>query len=318
MTKDPHADRSARSRRHGARRSPSAARAGRISRGSAGAARFAHRRRRATDCASWQVALLDALGVARLRASIRALPSRAPATRRKRARGFWLHVQPMHFMAGLDRLTAVMLARGERASARAELAELEPIDRRASASRGDAAGHDVATATGWCAVERALDVQTATPEIAAASPLEQAMPQGRDAPALRRLMTELQMLLHEHPVNVARAPSRSAGDQCSLVSWSGRNPRRAALRSAAGFRRRPVPARDLSIERQRRDGRAARCAGIARAAAARARSSSSRRRCRRARGSMDRAAESRADGGRDRAARDRARSLGVTVARPRC
>ena len=54
-------------------------------------------------------------------------------------------------------------------------------------------------------VERELDVQTAPPEIAAASPLEQAMPKGRDAPALRRLMTELQMLLHENPVNVERA-----------------------------------------------------------------------------------------------------------------
>lgn len=30
------------------------------------------------------------------------------------------------------------------------------------------------------------------------------MPRGRDAPALRRLLTELQMLLHEHPVNVER------------------------------------------------------------------------------------------------------------------
>jgi hypothetical protein len=52
--------------------------------------------------------------------------------------------------------------------------------------------------------ERTLEVQTATPEAAVTSPLEQAMPQGRDARELRRLMTELQMLLHEHPVNVAR------------------------------------------------------------------------------------------------------------------
>ena len=71
--------------------------------------------------------------------------------------------------------------------------------------------------------ERALDVRTVTPETAAAIPLEQAMPQGRDAPALRRLMTELQMLLHEHPVNVERLAPRRPGNQCRLVSWSRRN-----------------------------------------------------------------------------------------------
>jgi hypothetical protein len=31
------------------------------------------------------------------------------------------------------------------------------------------------------------------------------MPKGRDAAILKRLLTEVQMLLHEHPVNVARA-----------------------------------------------------------------------------------------------------------------
>ena len=36
----------------------------------------------------------------------------------ERARGFWLHLQPMHFMAGLDRLTAVMLHGASRRHAR--------------------------------------------------------------------------------------------------------------------------------------------------------------------------------------------------------
>lgn len=52
--------------------------------------------------------------------------------------------------------------------------------------------------------EAPLQVQTVTPEFAAANPAEDILPRGRDAGGLRRLMTELQMLLHEHPVNTQR------------------------------------------------------------------------------------------------------------------
>ena len=149
---------------------------------------------------TWQVALLDTLNVhdhdqypsaAVMRAGDAAEP----------VRGFWLQLQPMHFMAGMDRLTAVEL-HGATDVTRAELVELEPTI--AAHIRGAdmqlvTTSHDDWLVRSDCA----LDVQTATPESAAVS-LEQAMPHGRDAPALRRLMTELQMLLHEHPVNVAR------------------------------------------------------------------------------------------------------------------
>lgn len=49
-----------------------------------------------------------------------------------------------------------------------------------------------------------LQLQTVTPEFAAANPLSEILPRGRDAGAVRRLMTEMQMLLHEHPVNASR------------------------------------------------------------------------------------------------------------------
>jgi hypothetical protein len=150
---------------------------------------------------AWQIALLDALAID----DYAQYPS-AAVTRTgdiaQPARGFWLHLQPMHFVAGLDRLTAVVL-HGSNDVSRAELAELEPI----IAAHLRTAGMQLVTTShdDWLVhSERTLDVQTVTPEAAAATPLEQAMPQGRDAPALRRLMTELQMLLHEHPVNVAR------------------------------------------------------------------------------------------------------------------
>jgi hypothetical protein len=150
---------------------------------------------------AWQVALLDTLGVhdhARY-------PSAAVTHTGdvgQPARGFWLHLQPMHFAAGLDRLTAVVL-HGASDVARAELVELEPT----VAAHLRTVGMQLVTTAhdDWLVhSEHAFDVQTTTPESAAASPLDEAMPQGRDAPALRRLMTELQMLLHEHPVNVAR------------------------------------------------------------------------------------------------------------------
>jgi hypothetical protein len=149
----------------------------------------------------WQIALLDALGVDDYAHYPSAAVTRTGDAAQP-ARDFWLHLQPMHFMAGLDRLTAVLLHGASRV-ARAELVELEPTigaHLRAADMQLVTTSHD-----DWLVHSaRMLDVQTATPETASASPLEHAMPQGRDAPALRRLMTELQMLLHEHPVNVER------------------------------------------------------------------------------------------------------------------
>jgi hypothetical protein len=149
----------------------------------------------------WQVALLDALGMHDYVAHPSAAVTRTGDVQ-ERARDFWLHLQPMHFVAGLDRLTAVLL-HGASSVARAELAELEPT----IAAHLRHTGMELVTTShgDWLVHSaRTLDVQTLPPETAAASPLEQAMPRGRDAPALRRLMTELQMLLHEHPVNVER------------------------------------------------------------------------------------------------------------------
>jgi hypothetical protein len=181
----------------------------------------------------WQIALLNSLGI-----DDHAQYPSAAVTRsgdsNEPARDFWLHLQPMHFVAGLDRLTAVVL-HGSNGVARAELAELEPTlaahlraveMRLVTTSRGDWLVHS----------PRSLDVQTETPETAAATPLEQAMPRGRDAPELRRLMTELQMLLHEHPVNIERA--RRGVPEINAAWFHGpgaiRNLQRYALPQAFG------------------------------------------------------------------------------------
>jgi len=113
------------------------------------------------------------------------------------AQGFWLRAEPIHFAAGMTRIDAVAL-RGAAAlsSEDLELLSLTIADHlRASALQWEAAR--------WLiGYPRGLDVQTREPNLAA--DLESALPTGSDAKAVRRLMTELQMVLHEHPVNQRR------------------------------------------------------------------------------------------------------------------
>lgn len=151
---------------------------------------------------TWQLALLRAIG---LEESADIYPS-AAVTRsgdlQKSAAGFWMHAQPMHFAVGLDRLTALTL-HGERRMSHAEREQLEPT----IAAHLRASGFELVrtAAAEWLVhSEQPLDVYSVAPDVAAANPLEDVMPRGADAPRLRRLMTELQMLLHEHPVSVAR------------------------------------------------------------------------------------------------------------------
>lgn len=56
-----------------------------------------------------------------------------------------------------------------------------------------------------------------------------ALPSGRDASVLKRLMTEIQMWLHDHPVNIARE-ARGVESVNALWIWGGgRLPTRAAI-----------------------------------------------------------------------------------------
>ncbi len=59
-------------------------------------------------------------------------------------------------------------------------------------------------ANGYCAAKRRYGCSPSVPKFAAANPAEEILPRGRDAGGLRRLMTEMQMLLHEHQVNTQR------------------------------------------------------------------------------------------------------------------
>ncbi len=156
----------------------------------------------AADLGPWQTALLDALGMSEAHAQYPSAAVTRTGDTQELARGFWLHAQPMHFSAGLDRLSAVLL-QGESRVAPAEQAQLVPT----LAAHLRSAGFELLVSAGgeWLVrCDRALEVATVSPEFAAAGELEQALPRGPDAPALKRLMTELQMLLHEHPVGTQR------------------------------------------------------------------------------------------------------------------
>lgn len=124
----------------------------------------------------------------------------------ERAIGFWLRVQPIHFIAGLDRITTVVLRGVARMNAE-ERSSLEPT----FAEHLQATGFELHSMGDEWLLRSAssLRLQTVTPEFAAANPHSDILPRGADAGAVRRLMTEMQMLLHEHPIN-ARRQARGA------------------------------------------------------------------------------------------------------------
>jgi len=155
---------------------------------------------------SLHTAVLDALN---LRSAAEKYPSAAvmrTASTNERPAGFWLRMQPMHFIAGLDRITTVVLRGAGRMTA-AERSSLDPV----FAEHLQPAGLELHAADDEWLLRSAspLNLQTVTPEFAAANPLAEILPRGADAGPIRRLMTEMQMLLHEHPVN-ARREARGA------------------------------------------------------------------------------------------------------------
>jgi len=151
---------------------------------------------------SFQGAVLDALSLHDVATHYPSAAVLRSGETGQRAEGFWLRAQPIHFAAGLDRLTTVVL-QGDRRMSEAERAALAPVlDEHLQSSGFEL--HPAANNEWLLRSEQPLQVQTVTPEYAAANPRAQILPQGRDSAGLRRLMTEMQMLLHEHPVNAQR------------------------------------------------------------------------------------------------------------------
>jgi hypothetical protein len=113
-----------------------------------------------------------------------------------------LHLELVHLAAGLNHLSLVELA-AELQATPAERAALEPLLREHLQAHG-ARWHALPSGHWLVGLPLGAQLRTVCPAAAAANELELAMPQAEGGAVLRRLMTELQMLLHEHAVNQER------------------------------------------------------------------------------------------------------------------
>lgn len=147
---------------------------------------------------TWQRALLAALGL-----DERAHPS-APLTALGMGldSGEWLHAEPVHFAAGLNEVALVPL-HGDASPSESEIEALTPV---LAAHFAASALHLDRGPRGWLIRSSApWRARTVVAEYARTHEWAEVLPSGEGAGAMRRWMTEAQMLLHDHPVNDARA-----------------------------------------------------------------------------------------------------------------
>jgi hypothetical protein len=117
------------------------------------------------------------------------------------AQAWWLCAQPVHLLAGLDRLQLasprLLVLQTAEADTLCEslVATLEHSGLRL----------ELLDATRWLLrSEEPFEVENVEPAVALDEDLRMLRPQGPDARRLLALRGEIEMILHEHPVNVAR------------------------------------------------------------------------------------------------------------------
>lgn len=170
----------------------------------------------------WQAALLLALGSDCYTCGLASATLSWRGAGQALSDGTYLHLEPVHLTAGMDRLHLFNLSVEQ--SAREQLCE---------SLRAPLAGFGFELQLGpdgdWFAYSSSqLDLVTYSPRSRFNNHVYEIMPSGADAAALRRLMTEVQMLWHAHPINVQR---ERRGE--SLVSgvwpWGAGRPQRGVL-----------------------------------------------------------------------------------------
>jgi hypothetical protein len=117
----------------------------------------------------------------------------------------WAVAQPVHLATGLDHLRLAALA-----EARPDPEEVEAL---ASSLRGHFAGDafglvDYLDGAWIVRCEEAFDVVTHDPADLVGRNIHDYMPGGPQGARIRSVMNEIQMVLHEHPVNLRRARLR--------------------------------------------------------------------------------------------------------------
>ena len=119
-----------------------------------------------------------------------------------REEGCWACAQPVHLLIGLDHLRLAPLA-----GLQLSTEEARAIDGSIGATlAGSGYSLRPSEAGPWtlaCPTE--IQCDTVEPAQAEGRDIRDCLPAGRDGAQIRKLMNELQMLLHEHPVNARRA-----------------------------------------------------------------------------------------------------------------
>ncbi len=155
---------------------------------------------------AWREWLLEPVAGARSLRSTPAGPAVAAQFQRQgQTSGSWCLAQPVHLAAGLDHLRLAPL----RAAA---LADEEAQALAATVSAHFAEGGP--QVMGWFGgvwllhFAAAVECTTQPPEIVVGHNVHDCMPAGPQGARVRSLMNEIQMLLHEHPVNAQRERAR--------------------------------------------------------------------------------------------------------------
>jgi len=154
----------------------------------------------------WREWLLEAIGVGGV--CLERLPT-GPCVRSLAAApppgATFACARPVHLLTAIDRLQLGSSGIDpDPAEAAAILADLNRhLDGRGYSLQSVGVGRD------WLlACRESLDCTSVDPAEAQGHNLRETMPRGRDGAKVRALMNEIQMLLHEHPVNEARASRR--------------------------------------------------------------------------------------------------------------
>ena len=118
------------------------------------------------------------------------------------ARFSWVRADAVHFSAGLSDIAGLQLRDGAKVTDEEHVALSETLQSHL------ASDCEVLSLRPGCWIlkfARALSARTRAPQHAFRGPLQEALPIGPDGAQLRRLMTELQMVVHDDAVNRGRA-----------------------------------------------------------------------------------------------------------------
>jgi len=114
---------------------------------------------------------------------------------------YWLRADPVHLAAGRIGLLLAPIAEGELDPAEADALRATIAEHFAAKGMELVAPHTLRWYLGCSAEPR---ISTTAPQDAVGPLTEEKLPTGDDSREWRRLLTEAQMLLHEHPVNQSR------------------------------------------------------------------------------------------------------------------